>query len=184
MSVDVENKNSAPNPVPTPESQETLWGRVQRILHNNPIVVVIMLIVISVAGLKDLLDGFQKVTDTVQEYKRRKQEQTSILPCSALGKIKSYAAVEEEKTHFTFTNSSSQDLRLSWINENGMVDSYDPVPSGTQMSVDSYPGHAWLLSNQRGCMNLFVQGTAPSQVLATKEHVDARLIADSKAAKN
>ena len=157
-------------------AESTLWDRIQRVLHNNPFVVLILLIVISATGLKDLIEGVQKVINVFEEHKRSKQEETTILPCSDLGRIKSPTAVEEETTRLTFTNSSSQDLQISWINENGVGVPYKSLPPTTQVPQDSFPGHVWLLSNGHGCINLVVKGTAASAVELTPEGVKARLI--------
>jgi hypothetical protein len=155
----------------------TLWDRVQNVLHNNPIVVVILLLVISVGGLKTILEAYRMIQGVIEERDLKNRTKTSILPCSRAANIKSRVAVAQEETALTFINSSSKPLAISWIDENGVPIQYGVLQPGTTLEQVSYPAHVWILSDPgRACIGLVVKGTAPSVVERTDDGLQTRLV--------
>jgi hypothetical protein len=143
----------------------TLWDRVQNVLHNNPAVVVILLLVICLAGIKTILEAYRAVQSFLEDHEMKNRTETSVLPCSRAASIKSRAAVAQEETSLTFINGSSKLLAINWIDENGASIPYGVLEPGTQREQLSYPAHVWILSEPgRACIGIVVKGTAPSVV--------------------
>lgn len=157
-------------------ADDTLWDRVERVLQNNAVVVVILGVVVLASGVKTVIEGYEAVRSLYVAHVSEGVEATSIVPCHSIARLASIPAVVGEETPVSFVNDSPRAATVSWIDENKVRRSYLNLPAGTQDKEITYPGHVWLVSDSAGgCIGLVVKGTAPSIVERTADdHLHVR----------
>jgi molecular chaperone DnaK len=75
-------------------------------------------------------------------------------PCSAEGTI--HSVTGGMGVAFSFTNSSSEDLQIIWLDYSGNRETYDTLDAGDTYNIDTYVGHAWMIADSSAnCLAIF-----------------------------
>jgi hypothetical protein len=66
-------------------------------------------------------------------------------------------------TTIQFSNRAGEAISLFWVNRDGQKEPYGTVPPGSQLQMQTYQGHPWLVENTRGqCLEFFLAGSGDS----------------------
>ncbi|MCR9201831.1 MAG: prolyl oligopeptidase family serine peptidase [Planctomycetaceae bacterium] len=77
------------------------------------------------------------------------------------------------ETSFTLTNELEESVRVEWIASADRVVKYADLAPNQSMDMSTYAQHAWLLSTSREELGAFFVRAADTQLVLTKEVVDA-----------
>jgi hypothetical protein len=152
----------------------TLWDRVEGVLKDNPVVVVLLLVFVALNGLKSLSDAVGVVTGYVQAY----NERAHVWPCAMRRWFKSSIDVPGEETILFVLNDVPKTTTLSWVDNSGITQPYGVILANRQQAESTYAGHVWMLGDSAtGCVGLVMMGSTQYIVTRKADGLEARALA-------